>query len=138
MALDETKILIGIEMLELPANAQLYRVDELGLNVTFVAALNGVTNAVTAFRATIAALSTEQKAIVEGLIDQYTTYRLPTAGIGVLNGTVAGIQGATVDFKEAMQTYKDLLRLHTGFYNSWQTAQQRNAQIATTRCMVMM
>lgn len=137
MAFTETEISRVLELLEVPAGSVVYRIDELGLNATEFMALTDPQTAASAIRATLAALSPEITIDVQATIAAYEVIRLPSAGIGVMNGTVAGVQGATVDFNAAKAEFARLIKFQVPFWSSWSLMRGRGPQEARN-CRVIM
>jgi hypothetical protein len=137
MALSERQILLAIEMADIPAGQYIYKMDQLGLNATVYAALNGVQSAVTAMRAVIAGLSADQQTIVIEIITQYDSLRLAAAG--VTGGSPQSVPGSGVDFEKRIAMYKQLIKTHIPFWVSWESAQADRALSAhaMTCCGVM-
>lgn len=134
--LNETDVLIVLEMLDVPAGSIVYKIDQLGLNATRVAALNGPQTAVAAIRATLGGLSSEQMQIVSDLVTAYSGYRIKLAGIKMDQGNIGDLSGGTFDPIAAMNHYKQLIRVHVPFYVDWSTMQTRAAEKEMMRCAV--
>jgi hypothetical protein len=133
----ERQILLAIEMADIPAGQFIYKMDQLGLNATEFAALNGPTSAVTAMRAVMASLSTDQQAIVVEIITAYEGLRITAAG--VTGGSPQSVPGSGVNFQERIAEYKKLIKCHIPFWTSWETMQSDRAAVrnAVSYCGVM-
>lgn len=134
----ETQILLALEMLDVPAGSNLYRTDDLGLNVTQFKALNGPVDAPTAIRATISTLSTEQDAICQDVINDFKDLMKKSLGVSIVSGGIQSVPGLEIDFDKRIAGLKQRLKTHLPFYRDWSTMVQRNAQQDIAMASVIM
>jgi hypothetical protein len=83
-------------------------------------------------------MSSDQQAIVVELVTKYQAVRLEASAVGVHNGGVPGVSGASVDFDKLKAEYKRLMRAHVPFYTDWATAESRAQEVAAMQCAVRM
>lgn len=138
MAMTETQILMCFEILNLPSGSIVYRTDNLGLNATQFAALNGPVSAGIALRATIAGLTAAQEARAIQIITEYESISLSTPGVSVESGNVGDLSSTTVSFEDRINRYRELLKIHIPFYQDWSTMETRAGEVAQMRVAVRM
>lgn len=138
MAFTERQILLTMEMVDIPAGAVLYRVDNLGLNSTQFAALTSPASAAEVVRSILGGMSAAMELIVQEIVTEYESIRMASCGIMVQSGSVGDLTNTTVDFPARIQQLKALIKVYVPLYQDWTTLQTRNANIQAMSAAVRM
>lgn len=133
----ESDILMVIEMADIPSGSYIYKMDQLGLNAVKFAALNGPQSAVSAMRAVIATLSTDQQQVVSDLVAAYVAVRINAAG--VTGGGPSSMTGSSIDFVARMAEYKRMVKIHIPFWTDFSTMEsmKETSNLAMSYCKVI-
>lgn len=138
MALSTLQTEYCLELLNVPPNSVVYKIDSLGLNATLLIG-NGPVSAVTAIKAQIAALNADQVTIVTNILNDYIAIVDIAPGIQMESGSVAtSVNGVSVDFNVAIARFKERLKHFLPFWDTFETRETQAAQAAMMRASVMM
>lgn len=138
MALTTLQIEYCLELLNVPPNSVVFTIDRIGLNTTQIFGI-GPLSAVTAIKAQIAALNTDQQTIVTNILNDYINIVDISPGIQMAGGSIsASINGVSVNFEEAIAKFKMRLKHYLPFWETFETRHTQDAQIGAMRASVLM
>lgn len=139
MALSALQTELILELLNIPPNSTVYKIDQIGINATLLVG-TGPLSAVTAVNAVIAALNASQQALVTLYLNAYYNIAFNTQGMRFTNSQISqNVNGFTLDFDVAKKQYRDAIKHYVPFWDTFETrGTQTASQSAMAQAAVMM
>lgn len=138
MALNALQTEYILELLNIPPNSIVYKIDNLGLNATRVIG-DGALPAVTAVGQVIAGLNASQQAIVTKYLNNWAAIVYTSQGMSFQNSQISqNVTGFTLNFREAEEAYKAKIKHYVPFWDTYETRTTQSQQIQSMSAAVMM